>query len=482
MSYDTNSGLKLKCLGFKDLLAQSIATIGPSGAPIIALTMVAASAGNGTWLSFVIAAIGVILIGKNINCFAGDYSGTASLYGYIIKGIGPKTGVVGGWALNIAYICCGASVAPLCAKYLNVIINPIGININPILIVGIVSFVAWFLAWKDISLSSKIMLYIEFFSLIIGTILAFIIVLKLGVNIDIAQLKIKSFSPSGVMQGTILAFMCMAGFESATMLGDEAKEPLKNIPKAVTLSAIISVFYYIFNSYAYISAYRFLNGNYSASQAPVTEVAGHFGLSALAVILTIGTVISALAVVLASINAGARGLYEMSRNGILSNDISRTHKKNKTPHIAIAIVSIITFLVPSVLILFKVELSEIWGLVGSIAAFGFLTTYLLIDIAAPIYLYHKKRLKLRNILISIIGGISVLIPFAGSLYPIPPYPNNLLVYIFAILLTSGLITFLWKCKKQPDIVANLNLQLDANYNSFQKERYNKSKDNQEAVI
>lgn len=473
MSYDNNSGLKLKCLGFKDLFAQSIATIGPSGGPLIAIPMVAASAGNGTWLSFAIAVIGVIFIGKNINYFAREYSGTGSLYGYIIKGMGYRFGIIGAWALVIAYIACGVSVAPLFASYLNVIINPIGIYIPSILIIGIVSFVAWFLAWKDISLSSKIMLYIELISLIIGTILALIVFFKLGLNIDTAQLNVKKFSGLGVMQGTILAFMCMVGFESATMLGDEAKDPLRNIPKALTLSAFIAGLYYIINSYAYISAFRFLNDKYTTSQAPVTEVAGYFGVSALAVLLSIGAVISSLAVVLASINAGARGLYEMSKNGILNKNISNTHKKNKTPHVAIGIVSVITFVVPTILILSKVGLSEIWGLVGSISSFGFLTTYLLIDIAAPIFLYHEKKLRGSNIIISVIGGISVIIPFIGSIYPIPSYPNNLLVYIFAILLASGFITFLWKCRKQPDIISNINLQLDDTYNSFQEERNSK---------
>ncbi|MEY7999211.1 APC family permease [Clostridium sp. Mt-5] len=482
MAYDNNSGLKLKCLEFKDLFAQSIATIGPSGGPLVAIPMVAASAGNGTWLSFAIAVVGVIFIGKNINSFAREYSGTGSLYGYIIRGIGPRFGIIGAWALVIAYIACAASVAPLFASYLNVIINPIGIYIPSVLIIGIVSFAAWFLAWKDISLSSKVMLYIEIASLIIGVILAFIVVFKLGSNVDTAQLNVKAFSGSGVMQGTILAFMCMVGFESATMLGDEAKNPLKNIPKAVTLSAFIAGLYYIVNSYVYISAFRFLNDKYTTSQAPVTEVATHFGVSALAVLLTIGAVVSSLAVVLASINAGARGLYEMSKNGILNENISNTHKKNRTPHVAIGVVSIITFVLPTILTLSKVGLSGIWGLVGSISSLGFLTTYLLIDIAAPIFLYHKKKLRPTNIIISVIGGISVLIPFIGSVYPIPPYPNNLLVYIFIVLLASGFIRFLWKCRKQPDIILNIKLQLDDAYNSSPKERKSQYKDKNNMAI
>lgn len=106
----------------------------------------------------------------------------------------------------------------------------------------------------------------------------------------------------------------------------------------------------------------------------------------------------------------------------------------------------------------------------------------MIDISAPIFLYHEKKLRASNIIISVIGGISVIIPFIGSVYPIPPYPNNLLIYIFAILLASGFIRFLWRCRKRPDIISNINLQLDDTYNNLQKERDNKLKNKHQANI
>lgn len=400
------------------------------------------------------------------------------MYAYIFKSLGPNFGVLGGVSLVIAYIACGAACAPLFVNYLNVLLMPLGVVVPSLLTLSLIVLFAWFLAWKDICLSAKVMLYIELSSLAVGSILAVVVIFKLGINFDTSQFSISKFSTSGIMQGTILAFMCLVGFESASMLGDEAKNPLKNIPRAVILSTLIAGAYYIVNSYTYVSAFRFLGGKLSESKAPVTDVAAHFGISALAVLLTIGSLVSALAVVVASINAGARGLYLMAEHGILNEVVSNTHKKNKTPNIAVDIVSIIVFIVPAVLVSLKIGLGDIWGLVGSISTFGFLVVYLLIDIAGPVFLHGQNKLKFHNVIISILGGISVLIPFVGSVYPVPAFPNNLLIYIFTLLLAAGFIRFLWQRKKNPSIVSNIQEQIANKYDEFEEARKErlKSKD------
>lgn len=171
----------------------------------------------------------------------------------------------------------------------------------------------------------------------------------------------------------------------------------------------------------------------------------------------------------------------MAKHGILDEVISNTHTKNKTPHIAVGIVSIIVYIVPAILIYFNVGLGDIWGLVGSITTFGFLVAYLLIDIAGPVFLHRQNKLKLKNIIISILGGISVLVPFIGSIYPIPDFPNNLLIYIFTILLAAGFIKFLWQRKKNPNIVSNIKKQIANKYDGYEEDRNEQLKDKYETA-
>lgn len=76
------SGLRSECLPFGEVLAQSVANIAPTATPTINLALVFASAGNATWLAYVIATIGLVFVGLNINQFARRSASPGSLYSF----------------------------------------------------------------------------------------------------------------------------------------------------------------------------------------------------------------------------------------------------------------------------------------------------------------------------------------------------------------------------------------------------------------
>lgn len=63
-------GLRPDCLSFGEVLAQSFAVIAPTTIPASNLGLIVALSGNGTWLSFVIGLVGLVLVSLNINQFA----------------------------------------------------------------------------------------------------------------------------------------------------------------------------------------------------------------------------------------------------------------------------------------------------------------------------------------------------------------------------------------------------------------------------
>jgi uncharacterized membrane protein len=79
-------------------------------------------------------------------------------------------------------------------------------------------------------------------------------------------------------------------------------------------------------------------------------------------------------------------------------------------------------------------------------------------------------LKAWNVLVSILATLVVLVPFAASLYPIPPYPQNLMIYIFAGLILSGVGWFLFLRIRRPAIVDEIKMHLEDNYDRFAIER------------
>ncbi len=63
-------GLRSTCLSFVEILSQSVANISPTLTPVVIVPFVFASAGNGTWLTYLVATAALMLVGLSINEFA----------------------------------------------------------------------------------------------------------------------------------------------------------------------------------------------------------------------------------------------------------------------------------------------------------------------------------------------------------------------------------------------------------------------------
>ena len=132
-----SSGLRSNCLPFPDVLAQSVANIAPTLTPTVNAALVFASSGNATWLTFVVATLGLVFVGLNINQFAQRSAAPGSLYMYIARGLGPMAGVVTGWALMLAYLFTAIAVASGFANYGEMLLAPLGITPSPIFLLAI---------------------------------------------------------------------------------------------------------------------------------------------------------------------------------------------------------------------------------------------------------------------------------------------------------------------------------------------------------
>ncbi len=86
------------------------------------------------------------------------------------------------------------------------------------------------------------------------------------------------------------------------------------------------------------------------------------------------------------------------------------------------------------------NLFEIYGLIGTLATFGFVTAYILVCAAAPLYLRSLGRLTPQAIGISVLAISAMCAALLGNLYPVPEAPYSYLPYLYAALLLMG---FAW---------------------------------------
>ncbi|MBE9003109.1 APC family permease [Nostoc sp. LEGE 12447] len=471
-------GLKSHCLSFGEVLAQSFAVIAPTTIPASNVGLIVALSGNGAWLSMIIGLVGLVFVSININQFASRSASPGSLYSYIVKGLGPTAGVICGWSLVLAYLFTAMSVLCGFANFSSVLIGHLGIHPSSITLLAVGAGIAWYAGYKDIQLSAVAMLWMEGLSIALIGILCAIIWAHHGFALDIAQLTLSGVQPGSLATGLVLVMFAFSGFESATTLGDEAKSPLKTIPRSVLGSVILAGLFYICTTYIEVLAFRHLRVDITHTEEPLGYLSQQIGLGWLGQLVGLGALASFFACVLGSINPAARIFFLMARHGLFYAKLGNTHTSNKTPHIAVTMCSVLTFLIPSVMALFQIKLFESMGYLGAIASFGFVTVYILISIAAPIYLYKINSLHRRDIIFSFIAIGFMFIPLLGSvgipgskMFPVPEAPYNLFPYLFLIYISTACGWFFFQRLRSPKMVNRMVKAIDAIHIRFDRDRY-----------
>jgi len=184
--------------------------------------------------------------------------------------------------------------------------------------------------------------------------------------------------------------------------------------------------------------------------------------------------ISLFACTLACLNAGARIFFSMARHGIFPNSVGQAHGTNETPHIAVTLVAIAAFLAPATLNLFGVKVLDGYAYFGTIATYGFLVAYILISIAAPVYLHREHQLRWTDVLYAVLGVAFMIVPVLGSvgipgensLFPVPAAPYNVFPYLFLLYLVVGAGWFLMLRLRSPEIIQEMEDDIEASHTRF----------------
>jgi amino acid transporter len=470
-------GLKSHCLSFGEVLAQSFAVIAPTTIPASNVGLIVALSGNGTWLSMVIGLMGLVFVSININQFASRSASPGSLYSYIVKGLGPTAGVICGWSLVLAYLFTAMSVLCGFANFSGVLIGHFGIHPSSITLLALGAGIAWYAGYRDIQLSAVAMLWMEGISIALIAVLCVIIWAHHGFALDMPQITLSGVKPGNLATGLVLVMFAFSGFESATTLGDEAKSPLKTIPRSVLGSVILAGLFFICTTYIEVLAFRNSGVDITHAEEPLGYLSQQIGLGWLGQLVGLCALASFFACVLGSINPAARIFFLMARHGLFHAKLGDTHTSNKTPYIAITMCSFLTFFIPTVMALFNIKLFDSMGYLGAIASFGFVTVYILISIAAPIYLYNIGQLRQRDIVFSLIAIGFMFIPLLGSvgipgssMFPVPEAPYNIFPYLFIIYIAIACGWFIFQRIHSPKMVNKMVKAIDAIHIRFDSVR------------
>ena len=431
-------GLRRDALNFTETLAQSIANIAPTLTPAVNLQLVFGSSGNGTWFTYLLATLGLLLIGVCIKQFASRTATPGALYSYVTMSLGPTAGFITGWALILAYLTTGIAVASYTAPYAQTLLSNIHVTLPALLLFAIVVALVWFVAYKDVRLSAKMMLLLEGVSVSLILILGIAMIRHTGLHLG-DQFALKGMTLNGLQGGMVLGVFSFVGFESATALGAEAKNPRRSIPRAVFMSTAIAGAFFMLMSFVMVSSF---SGYKTALSDPnlvaLTAMADIAHAPLLGLLVSFGAVISLFACSLACVTATSRILLSMSRDGLIHANLGRSHDTNATPHVAATASAIIMLVVLVGLSLKGFVPLDIYNMNGTIATYGFLVAYILIAVGAVVSARRDKTLSPWLIFSAVVGTLFMGLAVKGSVSPWPTAPDNYLPEIFAVYMALGI--------------------------------------------
>jgi amino acid transporter len=357
-----------------------------------------------------------LLVGFCVSRFARLSASPGSLYAYTANTLPPFFGVTAAWALLLAYLATGASVAGGALYYFDLFAQELFHAPAPaIACLALVCVVAGLVAYRDIKLSAELMLWIEVCAVSLIAIVLLILPIRFGFHLDMDQFRLKGVTFSSLGPALVLSMFSFVGFEAATTLGGEAREPLRTIPRAVIQCGMLAGVFFMLCSYAEVLGFRGQGSQLSNTTSPLHLLAGKAGFPMLGVAIDLGAMVSMVACVLACITAAARVLMKMARSGLLPAALERTSDRHKTPGAAIALSSVLMLASTLVLALFGITGAEMYDLLGSLAVFGFLTAYALVALALP---FARRALGQHSHMVAAISVITVLVMIMIAVFDI----------------------------------------------------------------
>ncbi|MEU6865972.1 amino acid permease [Streptomyces sp. NPDC046876] len=315
----------------------------------VVLGTAAPKAGPAVTISFVIAGLTALFSALSYAELAGSVPVSGSSYSYAYATMGEFIAWICGWCLVLEYAVSVAAVAVGWGQYLNELLEgtigvtipgavsaPLGENgfINlPALVVVLLSMVFLMRGAKESATVNSIMVGVK------------IVTLLLFIGIGVMGIKSGNYTPlaplgvTGISAAASTLFFSYIGFDAASTAGEEAKDPKKDLPRAIMLSLGIVTVLYVLVAFVAVGAmpWQDFEGTEAALAQIMTDVTG---TSVWGVVLAAGAVIAIFSVVFAVLYGQTRILFAMSRDGLVPKVFAKVDEKTGAPRANVVIVSL----------------------------------------------------------------------------------------------------------------------------------------------
>jgi amino acid transporter len=442
-----DNALRSGALGVAGIVFLVLAAVAPlTGIVVVASLAIALGNGGGAPMSFLVVAAILLLFAVGYAQMSKLLVNAGGFYAFVVKGLGRTGGLVAGFIATLGYNFFVVGTIGTSGFFMQAIIGDLtGFEMHWY-VWGLASIVVCFLmARTGVDFSSKVLgvaLVLEVLMLVV-----FDISVLLQTGYDVSAFSAQSVLSGSLPIGLLLAATGFLGFEATALFGEEARDPLRTVPRA-TYTAIASIGVILgVTTWAVVSA----TGVEQAQQAGLDHLeAGDliFALSQtylggpLTTVMMVLLLVSLFAAMLAFHNSATRYLYSLGRARVLPRALART-RGNGAPQLAGVVQAGFAAAVAGLFALAGAD--PIASLVPAMLGFGTLSVLVLQGLAAlSIVVYFRRARDPRTWSTLVAPGIGflgllVIVVMAVANFDIVAGSDAMAVQLLPLLLLVALV-------------------------------------------
>jgi amino acid transporter len=457
-------GLRRNSVGLTGTVIMSAAIMGPAVSTFFNPQFSTPFSGYATPFIYLVTLIAMLIVANGIMEMARVAPSAGSFYTYITRALGARAGFTTGGLMFVAYALLSPIEIGLIGAYLQQTFRQEW-NVNiPWIWIGIVPWALMtILAFEGIRTSLRAALVLFSAEVVVVVGLSLIIVAKGGAHgLTLAPLSPASSSHgfNGLVTGFVFAALSFVGFEGATALGDEAKDPHRTIPKGILYSTLLVGIIYLFGTWAEaVGLGRAKMNALTGADTPWNTLSATFAPWTKWFVI-IGSVSSMFAVMINSNNGIVRILNTMGREKLLPSVLGRIDPKRRTPGHAVAYVSVFSIAMAVIVGAYSGGLgsptggSNVYGYLGFALTLAILPVYALANAAVIKYFLRRPDFNLiRHVVLPVIGAGLMIALLIGQIIENQVAPYSWMPWFIVGWLILVVIVSFVLARSRPAILA-----------------------------
>ncbi|HEX7390769.1 MAG TPA: APC family permease [Acidiphilium sp.] len=451
--------LKRDALGLPQIVASTLANIAPAMSFFFGFALIVTGAGVGAPLTILVAMIVILFLTNTLAQFSRYRPSTGSFVTFIGMAFGPIAGAAASVFVVFGYVVAASSVVVISGGWAHDTLKLfLGIDVPWQILSLIATGIVGLLVSRGVALSTTwaaIFFYFEFALLLIGAIIMLVVN---HASITAAPFEWHNLSGGlkGIGLGFPIAIYMFIGWENSATLAEETKDARRNIPRALIIGTVSIGILYMFLAYA--TEIAFHNNATAIGKADIPFVdAFKASAASVLVIAYLAGLTSIFSSLLGLTNSQARILFNSGREGLLPRFFGKIHPRHQTPFVAMWCFVLVAFLIV-IVFGWNIQPVDLFGETGTLGTIPVIVTYLVTNLALPVYMlrYHRNEFNLlMHAIIPIVGTILMLFPLWGLIQPGQPAPYNIFPWAaLGVLVLSIIYGFvLWS--RDADLVQKI---------------------------